>query len=165
MSPNSLEFRKDINGLRAYAVLAVMLYHFQIPFFNGGFVGVDVFFVISGYLMTRIILQGMEKGNGWLLNFYYGRARRIIPAVLVLCAVLLFLGWFLVLPEDYRKLAKHSVAALTFSSNVTFWKESGYFDVASHEKWLLHTWSLSVEWQFYLLYPLILWVARRLFGL
>jgi len=142
-----------------------MLYHFQIPFFKGGFVGVDVFFVLSGYLMTRIILQGMEKGNGWLLNFYYGRARRIVPAVLVLCAVLLFLGWFLVLPEDYRKLAKHSVAALTFRSNVTFWKESGYFDVASHEKWLLHTWSLSVEWQFYLLYPLILWVARRLFGL
>jgi peptidoglycan/LPS O-acetylase OafA/YrhL len=157
----SLAFRSDINGLRAWAVAAVILYHFGIPGFGGGFVGVDVFFVISGFLMTGIIVRGLEGGSFSLGRFYLARARRIMPALAVLCAVLLVLGWFLLTAPDYRELATHVVYSLSFLSNVEFWKEAGYFDAASHEKWLLHTWSLSVEWQFYMLLPLALWASWR----
>jgi peptidoglycan/LPS O-acetylase OafA/YrhL len=154
-------FRSDINGLRAWAVAAVILYHFGVPGFSGGFVGVDVFFVISGFLMTGIVIKGLERGSFSVIGFYMARGRRIVPALLVLCAVLLALGWFVLLPPDYKKLSTHSVYALTFLSNVEFWQEAGYFDVASREKWLLHTWSLSVEWQFYLILPVALWVVWR----
>lgn len=150
-------FRHDINGLRAWAVIAVIFYHFGITGFNGGFIGVDVFFVISGFLMTKIIIKGLEQGTFSLVGFYVARGRRIFPALLALCAALLVFGWFILLPPDYKMLSSHSIYALTFLSNVEFWQEAGYFDVASHEKWLLHTWSLSVEWQFYLILPLILW--------
>lgn len=149
-------FRKDINGLRAWAVLAVIFYHFGIPGFNGGFIGVDVFFVISGYLMTAIILKGLEQGQFSIIDFYLARARRIFPALLALCSVLLVLGWFLLSPPDYKTLGTHTLSAVSFISNFKFWDEAGYFDIASHEKWLLHTWSLSVEWQFYILLPLLL---------
>lgn len=153
-------FRHDINGLRAWAVVAVVLYHFGVPGFAGGFVGVDVFFVISGFLMTGIIISGLERGNFSLWGFYLARARRIIPALLVLCASLLILGWFWLPNADYKMLASHVGTAVAFISNFKFWREAGYFDAASHEKWLLHTWSLSVEWQFYILLPLgclLLW--------
>ncbi len=153
-------FRYDINGLRAWAVFAVVLYHFGVPGFAGGFVGVDVFFVISGFLMTGIIISGLERGNFSLWGFYLARARRIIPALLVLCASLLILGWFWLPNADYTMLAGHVGTAVAFISNFKFWREAGYFDAASHEKWLLHTWSLSVEWQFYILLPLgclLLW--------
>jgi len=162
---SSGNFRHDINGLRAWAVVAVVLYHFGINGFTGGFVGVDVFFVISGYLMTGIILGAMGAPAGFSFwNFYLARARRILPALLVLCAVLLALGWFFLLPSDYQRLGKHVWGSLLFSSNRMFMKEAGYFDVASHDKWLLHTWSLSVEWQFYLLFPLLLIAAWRWLG-
>ena len=155
-------FRTDINGLRAYAVLAVMLYHFGVPGFGGGFIGVDVFFVISGFLMTRILIESIDGARGgdcqWLLNFYLARARRIVPALLALCLGLLILGWYLLPSLDYRTLF-----ALTFLSNIKFWREAGYFDADSHDKWLLHTWSLSVEWQFYLLFPLLILLVWRLF--
>ncbi|MCU8069537.1 acyltransferase family protein [Shewanella sp. SM32] len=154
------KFRHDINGLRAWAVVAVVLYHFGVPGFAGGFVGVDVFFVISGFLMTGIIISGLERGNFSLWDFYLARARRIIPALLVLCASLLILGWFWLPNADYKMLAAHVGTAVAFVSNLKFWREAGYFDAASHEKWLLHTWSLSVEWQFYILLPLgclLLW--------
>ncbi len=159
-------FRHDINGLRAWAVVAVVLYHFGVPGFGGGFVGVDVFFVISGFLMTGIIIGGLESGNFSLWGFYLARARRIIPALLVLCLTLLILGWFWLPSADYRMLGTHAATALAFVSNMKFWREAGYFDTASHEKWLLHTWSLSVEWQFYILLPLgclLLWhwLGRR----
>ncbi|MGL4937022.1 acyltransferase family protein [Shewanella sp.] len=153
-------FRHDINGLRAWAVVAVVLYHFGVPGFAGGFVGVDVFFVLSGFLMTGIIISGLERGNFSLWDFYLARARRIIPALLVLCASLLILGWFWLPNTDYKMLAGHVGTAVAFVSNLKFWREAGYFDAASHEKWLLHTWSLSVEWQFYILLPLgclLLW--------
>lgn len=150
-------FRNDINGLRAWAVTSVILYHFGIPGFDGGFVGVDVFFVISGFLMTGIVIKGLEGGAFSVLGFYMARARRILPALLALCAVLLALGWFVLLPPDYMQLGTNSIYAMLFLSNFEFWKQAGYFDVASHEKWLLHTWSLSVEWQFYLILPLFLW--------
>lgn len=156
------DFRSDINGLRAWAVVAVILYHFGIPGFGGGFVGVDVFFVISGFLMTGIVVKGLERGTFSVMGFYMARGRRIVPALVALCAVLLVLGWFVLLPPDYKMLSTHSVYAMSFLSNVEFWQEAGYFDVASHEKWLLHTWSLSVEWQFYLILPLVLWAVWRL---
>ena len=152
-------FRHDINGLRAWAVVAVILYHFGVPGFGGGFVGVDVFFVISGFLMTGIVLRGLERGGSpwfFIASFYMARARRILPALIVLCAVLLALGWWVLMPVDYKVLGTHVAFSLAFLSNIKFWREAGYFDAASHEKWLLHTWSLAVEWQFYLLLPLVL---------
>lgn len=156
------DFRADINGLRAWAVVAVMLFHFGVPGFGGGYVGVDVFFVISGFLMTGIVVRGLEQGNFTLAGFYLARARRIIPALAALCALLLALGWFVLMGPDYKRLAADSTASISFLSNVRYWLEAGYFDTASHEKWLLHTWSLSVEWQFYLLLPLALWLAWRI---
>ncbi len=150
------DFRSDINGLRAWAVIAVMLYHFGVPGFGGGFVGVDVFFVISGFLMTGIVVGSLERGGFSIFAFYLARARRILPALIALCAVLLTLGWWVLTASDYRELGIHAALSLTFISNIKFWREAGYFDAASHEKWLLHTWSLAAEWQFYLLLPLVL---------
>jgi peptidoglycan/LPS O-acetylase OafA/YrhL len=155
-------FRPDINGLRAWAVVLVVLFHFGVPGLAGGFVGVDVFFVISGFLMMQIIANGLERNGFSVLSFYLARARRIIPALLVLCASLLVAGWAFLPAIHYRMLANHVISAVVFFSNVKFWREAGYFDAASHEKWLLHTWSLSVEWQFYLVLPLVLWAAYRL---
>ena len=151
-------FREDINGLRAWSVVAVIGYHFKVPGFSGGFIGVDTFFVISGFLMTGIVVKALEKGSFSLFGFYLARARRIVPALAAVCAVLLLLGWWVLMPPDYRALATHVVASMAFFSNIRFWDEAGYFDAASHEKWLLHTWSLSVEWQFYLLLPALLWL-------
>jgi peptidoglycan/LPS O-acetylase OafA/YrhL len=156
-----MAFLPEINGLRAWAVVIVVLYHFGVPGFDGGFVGVDVFFVISGFLMTGIVVRGLEAGRLSLMSFYIARARRIVPSLWFLCAVLLVLGWFVLLPPDYKMLGTHAVTAMTFWSNIRFTQEAGYFDAASHDKWLLHTWSLSVEWQFYLVLPLLLMVVWR----
>lgn len=163
LSHKNPSFRVDINGLRAWAVAAVVLYHFGLAGVSGGFVGVDVFFVISGFLMTGIVLSGLEKDSFSLWRFYLARGVRIWPALLVVCLVLLGLGWFFLVEQEYQRLGKHVRDSLLFSSNLRYMKEAGYFDVASSEKWLLHTWSLSVEWQFYLLYPLLLMLLWRLF--
>lgn len=156
-----MQFRKDINGLRAIAVIAVVLFHFNASWMPGGFAGVDVFFVISGFLMTGIIFRGIEQDNFSILKFYIARANRIIPALALLCLVLIVFGWFYLTPLEYRALGKHAASSVSFVSNFIYWTEAGYFDAASHEKWLLHTWSLSVEWQFYILYPLILVIMRK----
>lgn len=160
-----MDFRKDINGLRAIAVIGVVLFHFNPSWLSGGFAGVDVFFVISGFLMTRIIHRGIEAKSFSLCKFYVDRINRIVPALVVLCSTLVIFGWFYLTPEDYSILGKHIVDSLSFISNITYWSESGYFDAASHQKWLLHTWSLSVEWQFYIIYPVIILFFLYFFSL
>lgn len=160
-----MDFRKDINGLRAIAVIAVVLFHFNASWLPGGFAGVDVFFVISGFLMTSIIFRGLEENNFSILKFYISRANRIIPALSLLCLILLIFGWFYLIPLDYRELGKHVASSLAFVSNIVYWREAGYFDAGSHEKWLLHTWSLSVEWQFYIIYPLVLIALSKLMSI
>lgn len=154
-------FRTDINGLRAWAVVSVILYHFGIFGFSGGFVGVDIFFVISGYLMTGIIARGLTGSLNSdkqfsVLEFYISRAKRILPALIVLCLFVLALGWLALLPQEYHTLGAYVISALGFFSNIKFSRESGYFDVSSHENLFLHTWSLSVEWQFYVVLPLLM---------
>jgi len=156
-----VEFRQDINGLRAIAVIAVVLFHFNNDWMPGGFAGVDVFFVISGFLMTSIILQKIEAGSFNLMQFYIARANRIIPALALLCLVLLAFGWFTLTPADYKTLGLHAASSVSFLSNLVYWQEAGYFDAASFDKWLLHTWSLSVEWQFYIVYPIMLVAMRK----
>lgn len=155
-------FRTDINGLRAWAVLLVVLFHFQITGFSAGFLGVDVFFVISGYLMASILYGRQAKGGLSLTDFYTARIVRIYPALMAMCAAVLVLGWFLLMPMDYRELGAHVRESLLFSSNYRYLSEAGYFDTAAESKWLLHTWSLSVEWQFYLLYPFVALLFYRL---
>ncbi|MEK6668658.1 MAG: acyltransferase family protein, partial [Pseudomonadota bacterium] len=160
-----MNFRPDINGLRAWAVVPVVLFHFGVAGFSGGFVGVDIFFVISGFLMTGIIvpaLTGSVAKPFSLLRFYLARAMRIWPALMAVCSVVLLLGWFGMTSLEYESLAKHVKSSLLFHSNHVYWREAGYFDADAHEKWLLHTWSLSVEWQFYLILPLILMLIWRL---
>ena len=120
-----------------------------------------MFFVISGFLMGGVILQGLEAGKFSLFAFYMARARRIIPALAALCVVLIVVGWFVLVSPDYKTLATHSAYSISFLSNFEYWLEAGYFDQESHEKWLLHTWSLSVEWQFYMLLPLFMWGMWR----
>ncbi len=156
------ELRRDIQGLRAYAVIAVVLYHFGVAPITGGFIGVDVFFVLSGFLMTQIILGAEARGAFSLAAFYLSRARRIVPALAVLCVATICFGWFWLGPADYAVLGNHTASAIGFFSNFVFKDESGYFDQPSQSKWMLHTWSLAVEAQFYLLYPLILIGLKRL---
>lgn len=156
-------YRTDINGLRAWAVVAVLLFHFNIPGMHAGFAGVDVFFVISGFLMTTIIVRELEGGNFSLAKFYAARARRILPALLVMIATLLMLGWFILPDKDYTLLGAQSAYASSFLSNFYFWREADYFGVGAHENWLLHTWSLAVEAHFYILFPIfltILWKVK-----
>ncbi|MDH1700765.1 acyltransferase family protein [Comamonas terrigena] len=156
-------FRFDINGLRAWAVVAVILYHFGVPGFSAGFVGVDVFFVISGFLMTSIIIESLESKNGLsVFGFYVARAKRIVPALLLLCVTLMLLGWLALPAFEYGALGVQVISALGFFSNIKFWRETNYFSDASQDQWMLHTWSLSAEWQFYLLLPVLLLALWRL---
>lgn len=156
-------FRADINALRALAVGLVVCFHFGLPGAGGGYVGVDIFFVISGYLMTGIIMRRSGQRH-FLWTFYLARVTRIVPALFVMVAGTVAVCWWVLNPIDYRQLAEHALASLLFVSNIVYAREAGYFDQAAHAKWLLHTWSLSVEWQFYLLIPIFLLVLRRLFG-
>ncbi|MFC3121271.1 acyltransferase family protein [Agaribacter flavus] len=160
-----MNFRYDINGLRAVAVLAVVIFHFNPTWLPGGFAGVDVFFVISGFLMTSIVFRGLEKNSFSIFKFYVARANRIIPALVLLCFVLTIYGWFFLTPTDYNVLGKHIAGSVSFLSNIVYWTESGYFAAAAYEKWLLHTWSLSVEWQFYVIYPIVLLLLAKVFNL
>lgn len=160
-----MKFRYDINGLRAIAVIAVALFHYNPVWVPGGFAGVDVFFVISGFLMTRIVFTGLEANSFSLFEFYTARARRIIPPLIFLCFGCLLMAFFFFFDDAYENVVKHVIASLGFFSNITYWKEAGYFDVSSSEKLLLHTWSLAVEWQFYIIYPIVLVFLNKLFSL
>lgn len=156
------EFRTDINGLRAVAVLSVLLYHFDLTAFRGGYVGVDVFFVISGFLMTQIVVTRLGEGRFSFAQFYAARLKRIVPALGVLCLLLLVAGFFWLTAFNYDKLGRDAFSSLLFKSNISYARKTAYFEAVSRERWLLHTWSLSVEAQFYLLYPFILIALHRM---
>jgi peptidoglycan/LPS O-acetylase OafA/YrhL len=160
-APAHPAYRKDIDGLRAVAVLAVLGFHAFPEFVPGGFVGVDVFFVISGYLISTIILGNLRRGSFRFADFYARRVRRIFPALAVVLAASLAIGWFLLLGDEYQQLGQHVLAGAGFVANLLLWHESGYFDVDSALKPLLHLWSLGVEEQFYLVWPLALWLGWR----
>lgn len=151
-----MDYRREIDGLRALAVLPVILFHAGFESFSGGFVGVDVFFVISGYLITTIILAELEQGTFSIANFYERRARRILPALFFVMLVCIPFAWFWLLPNDMKDFSKSMAAVSVFASNILFWRQSGYFDTAAELKPLLHTWSLAVEEQYYVLFPLFL---------
>ena len=159
------KFRSDINGLRAIAVILVVLFHYNRDFISGGFIGVDVFFVISGFLMTGIIFRGIESQSFSLLKFYTSRGKRIIPALTAVVFVVLILGYLLTDPISYKTMGDHGIASLLFISNIIYKNEAGYFDVDSYDKYFLHSWSLSVEWQFYIIYPIILLSLSKFFSI
>lgn len=158
-----LQYRPDIDGLRAIAVLSVLFYHAGINAFSGGFVGVDVFFVISGYLITSIIVREIRVNKFTLFGFYERRIRRIYPALFVTVAFTLLAGALLFDAENYAALGNSTISVTFFLSNVLFWTEAGYFDKAAALKPLLHAWSLSVEEQFYILFPLLMALIARHF--
>lgn len=160
-SLHSAKYRADIDGLRAIAVLSVVICHAFPKFLPGGFIGVDIFFVISGYLISSIIMRDLDTGKFSILNFYDRRIRRIFPALIVILIVTLLIGWLILFPPEFHTLGKHVVASTLFSENFLLWSESGYFDVTSEKKPLLHLWSLAIEEQFYIFWPLLLWVAHK----
>ena len=157
-----MKYRPEIDGLRALAVLPVILFHAGFEYFSGGFVGVDVFFVISGYLITTIIISEMAEGKFSIVNFYERRARRILPALFFVMAACLPFALFWLTPIHLKDFGQSILAVSTFSSNILFWWESGYFGTAAELKPLLHTWSLAVEEQYYILFPVFLMSIWRL---
>ena len=157
-----MDYRREIDGLRAVAVIPVILFHAGFQTFSGGYVGVDVFFVISGYLITSIIITEMEKGTFSLAHFYERRARRILPALFLVMLVCLPLAWLWLVPNDMKEFSKSLRYVSGFISNFLFYKQSGYFDTAAELKPLLHTWSLAVEEQYYVFFPLLLMITWRL---
>ncbi len=160
--PSHERYRPDIDGLRAIAVLSVVLYHGGIPAFTGGFVGVDIFFVISGYLITGIILRELEAGDFTFAGFYARRVKRIFPALFATLALSAIAAFFLLIPSDLKSFGESFNATVLFFSNFHFLKQVGYFDGPAIDKPLLHTWSLAVEEQFYMAWPIILMLIYRL---
>lgn len=158
----STMYRNDIDGLRAIAVLSVLFFHAGFSGFSGGFVGVDVFFVISGFLISGIIQKEIENKKFSLARFYARRAKRILPPLFMVIALTLSIGYILLLPIELKELAKEAVAALFSASNILFWKSGGYFDGPSELKPLLMTWSLGIEEQFYIFLPLLLMLLHRI---
>ncbi len=157
-----MNYRKEIDGLRALAVLAVIFFHAGFETFRGGFIGVDVFFVISGYLITTIILAELEQEKFSIVNFYGRRAMRILPALFLVMLVCIPFAWVLLTPADLNGFAKSLVAVSLFVSNIFFWKDGDYFETAAELKPLLHTWSLATEEQFYALFPLFMMLFWKL---
>jgi peptidoglycan/LPS O-acetylase OafA/YrhL len=161
LSQPSDRYRPDIDGLRAIAVMLVVDFHAFPEAMPGGFIGVDIFFVISGFLITGIIARELDRQHFGLLAFYARRIRRIFPALIVVLSATLVLGWLWLLPEAYAQLSSDTFASAAFVSNIALWLQSGYFDIESGKKPLLHLWSLGIEEQFYLFWPLILMLAAR----
>ena len=161
------DYRADIDGLRAIAVLAVLCFHAFPDLLHGGFVGVDIFFVISGYLISKHIWEALAAGHYSIKTFYARRVRRIFPALAIVLFACLAMGWVILAPGEYEQLGKHVTAGTLFVSNLVFWKEAGYFDNAADTKPLLHLWSLGIEEQFYIVWPLLLaffWRNTRFFA-
>ena len=156
-----MQYRREIDGLRALAVLPVLLFHAGFQSFGGGYIGVDIFFVISGYLITSIILGELQTGSFSIIKFYERRARRILPALFLVMLASLPFAWWWISPAGLQDFSKSLVAVSLFLSNILFWKEAGYFATANELKPLLHTWSLAVEEQYYVLFPLFLMLAWR----
>lgn len=161
MSGDNFAYRPEIDGLRSVAVLAVIFYHADARLLSGGFIGVDVFFVISGFLITSLLMVDLKQGRFSLARFYERRCRRILPPLVVMALAVTVLGWFFLLPADYRDFGSSLKAMSAFVANHYFFGKTGYFETASFTKPLLHTWSLSVEEQFYILLPILLWLLYR----
>ena len=157
----AIRYRKDIDGLRALAILPVVLYHYQLLYMPGGFVGVDIFFVISGYLITSLLQDDIRKNRFSLTWFYERRARRILPALFFVLVLTSCAAFFILLPADFKDYGRSIAAATAFSSNIYFWATTDYFGRAAEYKPLLHTWSLAVEEQFYILFPPLLYATSR----
>lgn len=154
-------YRPDIDGLRAIAILSVVIFHAFPATLQGGFVGVDIFFVISGFLISSILFRSMQRGNFNYARFYVHRIKRIFPALVVVLLAAYLFGWFALLPEEFEQLGKHIAAGAGFVQNFALWQEAGYFDTASEFKPLMHLWSLAIEEQFYLIYPLLIWIIWK----
>ncbi len=155
-------YRPDIDGLRAVAILSVVTFHAFPTLLRGGFIGVDIFFVISGFLISSIIFRSLRQGDFSFAEFYAHRIKRIFPALVVVLAASYVFGWFALLPDEFRQLGKHMAAGAGFVQNIVLWTEAGYFDTTSELKPLMHLWSLAIEEQFYLIYPLLIGLAWRL---
>lgn len=159
--PSHPKYRPDIDGLRTVAVLSVVTFHAFPNWINGGFIGVDVFFVISGFLISTIIFENLDKGTFSFAEFYARRITRIFPALLIVLIASYAFGWFALLADEYAQLGQHMAAGAGFVSNFVLWGDAGYFDNSSETKPLLHLWSLGIEEQFYIVWPLLLWFAGK----
>ncbi|AWN74169.1 acyltransferase family protein [Legionella anisa] len=161
MSNDHLNYRPDIDGLRAIAVLSVVGFHVFPTLIKGGFIGVDIFFVISGFLISSIILNNLTNNNFSIFKFYSRRIKRIFPALLITLLACLIVGWFILFPHEFAQLGKHVLGGAGFFSNFTFWSEAGYFDNLAETKPLLHLWSLGIEEQYYIIWPLLLYLIWK----
>ncbi|WP_337269470.1 acyltransferase family protein [Oryzifoliimicrobium ureilyticus] len=157
-----MKYRSDIDGLRSVAVIPVILFHASVPGFSGGFIGVDIFFVISGYLITTIIDQDLTRDQFSIARFYERRFRRILPALLFVLVLTTISAWIIFLPSFLRDYNASLVSVGTFTSNIYFWRNSGYFDNSANLRPLLHTWSLAVEEQFYIGMPILMMITKRM---
>lgn len=157
-------YRADVDGLRALAIIPVLLFHAFPTVLPGGFVGVDIFFVISGFLISSIIFRGLQRERFSFPGFYANRIKRIFPALLLVLGVCAVFGWFSLLPDEYAQLGKHILGGAGYVENLVLRREAGYFDTSSFLKPLMHLWSLGIEEQFYLTYPFLLWAVWRLRG-
>jgi peptidoglycan/LPS O-acetylase OafA/YrhL len=155
------KYRADIDGLRALAVLSVVGYHAAPSWVKGGFIGVDIFFVISGFLISTIIFENIQRNSFSFIEFYSRRIRRIFPALFIVLTACFAFGWFALFDDEFKQLGKHIAGGAWFISNFVLWNESGYFDNAASTKPLLHLWSLGIEEQFYIVWPLLLWAASK----
>ena len=159
-----MNYRRDIDGLRAVAVLPVVLFHFGVSAIPGGFTGVDIFFVISGYLISGSLLDDLDRGQFSIARFYWRRARRILPALVFVILLTCIAAWFILLPSDLHEFSLSVIAASTFWSNIYFWKTTNYFSIDAELRPLLHTWSLSVEEQYYIFAPILMFLIYRYLG-
>lgn len=155
------KYRPDIDGLRAVSVLAVVIFHAFPELLKGGFIGVDVFFVISGYLISTILFENLAKGTFSFTEFYARRIKRIFPALFLVLITCFVIGWFTLPAAEFKQLGKHILSGAGFLSNITLWNEAGYFDTSAEVKPLLHLWSLGIEEQFYFFWPIILWICWK----